>query len=399
MAGKARSWWGGAAAVAVLVVLGWLAWQNRAQDGQLAGIASGNGRIEATEIDISALSAGRIARIQAAEGQFVRKGEVLVQMDTLQLDAQKRQAEAQLRRARIGVETAQSLVTQAEAQHKAAEATVEQARAAADAAAARLARTESLARSNVASQQVLDDVRASGRETQAALASAEANLAAAEAGIGTARAQVVDAEAAVDAAQAAIEAIEVQIGDATLQSPRDGRVQYRIAQEGEIVAAGGRILNLVDLEDVYMTFFLPTSQAGRVEVGAEARLVMDAAPQYAIPARISYVADVAQFTPKTVETAEEREKLMFRVRAQVDPELLRKYSNYVKTGLPGMAYVRLDPEVAWPDTLSNLVECPSCPTLPTTRRWPRSPASRCAIARPWRWTGSRWPFPPGAWSG
>ncbi|UFS68395.1 HlyD family efflux transporter periplasmic adaptor subunit (plasmid) [Paracoccus denitrificans] len=356
MAGKARSWWGGAAAVAVLAVVGWLAWQNLSQDGQLAGIASGNGRIEATEIDISALSAGRIARIQAAEGQVVRKGAVLVQMDTLQLDAQKRQAEAQLRRARIGVETAQSLVTQAEAQHKAAGAAVEQAQAAADAAAARLARTERLARSNVASQQVLDDVRASGRETQAALASAEANLAAAEAGIGTARAQVVDAEAAVDAAQAAIEAIEVQIDDATLQSPRDGRVQYLIAQEGEIVAAGGRILNLVDLEDVYMTFFLPTSQAGRVEVGAEARLVMDAAPQYVIPARISYVADVAQFTPKTVETAEEREKLMFRVRAQVDPELLRKYSNYVKTGLPGTAYVRIDAEAGWPDTLSNLVE-------------------------------------------
>ena len=356
MAGKARSWWGGAAALAVLAIVGWLAWQNLSRDGQLAGIASGNGRIEATEIDISALSAGRIARIQAAEGQVVRKGDLLVQMDTLQLEAQKRQAEAQLRRARIGVETAQSLVTQAEAQHKAAEAAVEQARAAADAAAARLARTESLARSNVASQQVLDDVRASGRETQAALASAEANLAAAEAGIGTARAQVVDAEAAVDAAQAAIEAIEVQIGDATLQSPRDGRVQYRIAQEGEIVAAGGRILNLVDLEDVYMTFFLPTSQAGRVEVGAEARLVMDAAPQYVIPARISYVADVAQFTPKTVETAEEREKLMFRVRAQIDPELLRKYSNYVKTGLPGTAYVRIDAEVAWPDALSNLVE-------------------------------------------
>ncbi|MEF9604686.1 HlyD family efflux transporter periplasmic adaptor subunit, partial [Paracoccus sp. PXZ] len=139
-------------------------------------------------------------------------------------------------------------------------------------------------------------------------------------------------------------------------SPRDGRVQYRIAQEGEIVAAGGRILNLVDLEDVYMTFFLPTAQAGRVEVGAEARLVMDAAPQYVIPARISYVADVAQFTPKTVETAEEREKLMFRVRAQVDPELLRKYSNYVKTGLPGTAYVRIDAEAGWPDTLSNLVQ-------------------------------------------
>jgi len=356
MAGKARSWWGGAAAAVILAAIGGLAWKNLSQNGAPAGIASGNGRIEATEIDISALSAGRIARIHAAEGQTVRKGELLVQMDTLQLEAQKRQAEAQLRRARIGVETARSLVTQAEAQHKAAGAAVEQAQAAADAAASRLARTESLARSNVASQQVLDDMRASGRETQAALASAQANLAAAEAGIGTAHAQVVDAEAAVDAAQAAIEAVEVQIGDARLESPRDGRVQYRIAQEGEIVAAGGRILNLVDLEDVYMTFFLPTSQAGRVEVGAEARLVMDAAPQYVIPARISYVADVAQFTPKTVETAEEREKLMFRVRAQVDPELLRKYSNYVKTGLPGMAHVRIDPEAGWPDTLSNLVE-------------------------------------------
>ncbi|WJS86591.1 HlyD family efflux transporter periplasmic adaptor subunit [Paracoccus sp. TOH] len=356
MASKAGSWWGIAAAAAVLAVIGWLAWQGFAREDRLVGIASGNGRIEATEIDISALSAGRIARIHAAEGQVVRKGEMLVQMDTLQLDAQKRQAEAQLRRARIGVETAQSLVTQAEAQHRAAEAAVEQARAAADAASGRLARTESLARSNVASQQALDDVRASGRETQAALASAEANLAAAEAGIGTARAQVVDAEAAVDAARAAIEAIEVQIGDATLESPRDGRVQYLIAQEGEIVAAGGRILNLIDLEDVYMTFFLPTSQAGRVEVGAEARLVMDAAPQSVIPARISYVADVAQFTPKTVETAEEREKLMFRVRAQVDPGLLRKYSNYVKTGLPGTAYLRIDAEAGWPDSLSNLVE-------------------------------------------
>ena len=183
------------------------------------------------------------------------------------------------------------------------------------------------------------------------------NLAAAEAGIGAARAQVVDAEAAVDAAQAAIEAIEVQIGDATLASPRDGRVQYRIAQEGEIVAAGGRILNLVDLEDVYMTFFLPTSQAGRVEVGAEARLVMDAVPQYVIPARISYVADVAQFTPKTVETEEERVKLMFRVRARIAPDLLQQHIEQVKTGLPGMAYVRVDPDASWPDFLkTNLTQ-------------------------------------------
>ena len=354
--GKTARRWVLVAIVAVLGLTLWLAWQGMQADTLPEGIASGNGRIEATEIDIAALSGGRIAEIRASEGQFVRKGDILVQMDVMQLNAQKRQAEAQLRRARIGVETAQSLVVQAQAQRVAAEASVEQARAAGDAATARLARTESLARSNVASQQVLDDARTAGRETQAGLASAEAGLAAADAGISSARAQVVDAEAAVDAAQAAIDAINVQIDDATLVSPRDGRVQYLIAQAGEVVGAGARILNLGDLEDVYMTFFLPTSQAGRVEVGAEARLVMDTATQYVIPARISYVADVAQFTPRTVETADEREKLMFRVRAQVDPELLRKYSDYVKTGLPGMAYLRIDPDIDWPETLSNLLQ-------------------------------------------
>lgn len=84
-----------------------------------------------------------------------------------------------------------------------------------------------------------------------------------------------------------------------------------------MLAAGGRVLNLVDLGDVYMTFFLPTDQAGRLSIGSEVRLVLDAAPQYIIPAKVSYVADVAQFTPKTVETAEERQKLTFRIKAQI----------------------------------------------------------------------------------
>ncbi len=344
---------GGIAAIAA--GMAYLLWADLSRPAQPAGIASGNGRIEATEIDIAALSGGRIAEIRAREGDFVRKGEVLVRMDVVQLTAQKRQAEAALRRAEIGVETAQALVAQAEAQGRAAAAAVAQAQAVADAAAGRLARSERLSQSAVVSQQVLDDDRAAERQARAGLASAEASLAAVEAGIGSARAQVVDAGAAVEAARAAIDAVSAAIDDATLVSPRDGRVQYRIAQEGEVVGAGGRILSLVDLGDVYMTFFLPTAQAGRVQAGAEVRLVMDAAPDVVIPATVSYVADVAQFTPKTVETADEREKLMFRVRARVDPDLLRKYVDYVKTGLPGMAHIRIDPKVDWPESLSNLV--------------------------------------------
>ena len=90
------------------------------------------------------------------------------------------------------------------------------------------------------------------------------------------------------------------------------------------------------------------SQPAVVRMGAEARLVLDAAPQYVIPAKVSFVADVAQFTPKTVETAEERQKLMFRIRARIDPQLLREHKARVKTGLPGMAYVQLDPQAEWP---------------------------------------------------
>ena len=151
--------------------------------------------------------------------------------------------------------------------------------------------------------------------------------------------------------------IQADIDDAALKAPRDGRVQYLVARAGEVVAAGGRVLNLIDLSDVYMTFFLPTAAAGKVALGTEVRLVFDAAPQYVVPAKVSFIASEAQFTPKTVETASEREKLMFRVRAQISPELLQKHLAQVKTGLPGVAHVRLDPATEWPARLrANLVK-------------------------------------------
>ena len=110
--------------------------------------------------------------------------------------------------------------------------------------------------------------------------------------------------------------------------------------------------------DVRMMFFLPTAEAGRVALGSEVRLVLDAAPQYVIPAKVSFVADVAQFTPKTVETAEERQKLMFRVKAKIAPDLLQQHIRSVKTGLPGMAYVRLDEKAPWPDWLQIRMPAP-----------------------------------------
>lgn len=352
MTGVGRTWLL-AGLLAILAAGGYYAWQ-QFQNGALPeGIASGNGRIEAVEIDVSAKSPGRIKEILVDEGDLVKAGEVLARMDTAQLEAQRRQGEAQFKRARIAVDTANMLITQRQAEIAAATAVVDQREAEFDAAKRTLVRSEQLAVNNTISLQVLDNDRATERSAKAAVAAAEAQLAASEAAISVARALVVDAEAAVDASQAAIEAIDTEIDDATLRSPRDGRVQYRVAEPGEVLASGGRVLNLVDLGDVYMTFFLPTAQAGRVAIGTEVRLVLDAAPQYVIPAKATFVADVAQFTPKTVETEEERQKLMFRIKAQIEPELLRKYVQQVKTGLPGTAYIKLDPNAEWPAALQG----------------------------------------------
>lgn len=162
---------------------------------------------------------------------------------------------------------------------------------------------------------------------------------------------MISARSGVKAAQATIARIQTDIDDSVLTAPRDGRVQYRIAQPGEVLAAGGKVLNLVDLADVYMTFFLPETVAGRVPLGADVRIILDAAPEYVIAARISYVASVAQFTPKTVETASERQKLMFRVKARIDPDLLLRHLEQVKTGVPGVAWLKIDDAQVWPDAL------------------------------------------------
>ncbi len=342
-------------AVLGVVVLagGYYGWRMYDGTGLPAGIVGGNGRIEATEIDVSAKTAGRIKEILVDEGSLVAAGQVLARMNTQQLEAQRKQAEAARQRAVISVETARSLLAQREAEKESAAAVIAQREAEQDAAERKLARTEQLIKTNVTSQQTLDDDRAAAQRTRAATAAAQASLSASDAAIGAAKAQIVDAEAAVIAADAAIESIVADIDDSTLRSPRDGRVQYRVAQPGEVLSSGGRVLNLVDLSDVYMTFFLPTAEAGRIPIGSEVRLVLDAAPQFVIPASVSFVADVAQFTPKTVETEEERQKLMFRIKAKIRPELLREHIQQVKTGLPGMAYVRIDPKAKWPEQLTK----------------------------------------------
>lgn len=340
-------------AVTVVLLLALWGWQHYVDIGPSNGFVSGNGRIEATEVNIATKLPGRIEDILVDEGDFVQAGQQLavMQLDTLQ--AQRDEATAVLHQAETSIAAAEAEVALRKSDATAAQALVSQREAELDAAQRRLARSSTLSKEGAASLQELDDDRARVRGAQAALIATRAQARAAEAAIRAAQAQRVGAESSVQAASAAIARIEADIRDSELKSPRDGRVQFRVAQPGEVLGAGGRVLNIVDLSDVYMTFFLPNEIAGKVAIGSEVRLLLDVAPELAIPAKVSFVASTAQFTPKTVETASERQKLMFRVKAQIAPELLKQHLHQVKTGLPGEAWLKLDEQLQWPTSLSS----------------------------------------------
>lgn len=342
--------------VVVVGVAAYLIWQHFRPKGLGEGFASGNGRIEAVEFDVAAKAPGRITEMYVDDGDFVTAGQVVVRMDTRELRAQLSQAQAEESAARNAASTALAVVVQRESEQAAALAVVAQREAEQVVALKTVQRSGILSTEHATSIQEYDNDVARQKETAAAVAVSQAQYAASQATINAARSQVLEAKANIVAAQAAESRLQAEIDDTALKAARDGRVQYRIAQPGEVVSGGGKVLSMVDLSDVKMTFFLPEASAGRVAIGAEARIVLDAAPQEVIPATVSFVANVAQFTPKTVETASEREKLVFRVKARIDPLLLKKHAGEVKSGLPGMAYVRLDPSVPWPEKLKSRIE-------------------------------------------
>ena len=297
------------------------------QGGLPAGIVSGNGRIEADEIDIDTKFAGRIAEMLADEGDMVKGGQVLARMDTRDLEASLKKSEAQVLQARHALEEARANVVQQTTQVTLAKQEFD--------------RTSALVTRGFATLELLDQRRQALNGATAALAAAND--------------RVDEAERAIDAATHDAELYKVNIADNTLAAPRDGQIQYRIANIGEVLPAGGRVFAMLDILYVYMDIYLPTAEAGKVRIGADARIALDAVPNVAIPAKVAFVATQAQFTPKTVETKDERDKLMFRVRVRIDPERLRARGEYVRSGLPGVGYVKYDPSVAWPDKLQGNV--------------------------------------------
>jgi HlyD family secretion protein len=287
------------------------------------GIFKTNGRNEATEVDVAAKYPGRLATETVDEGDEVTAGQVVATISSPETEAQLRNAQAQLLKAKEDVAVAV--------------ATVAQRKSDVDFTSADYGRGEKLIKAGWMTQQTLDLRRNKFESAQADYDAAEMTREA--------------AEESVKAAEADVERLQAVLVDLVLLSPRTGRVQYRLARAGEVVAAGQRILTILDLKDVYMTIYLPADQAGKLGIGDEARVILDPIPEFVFPATISFVATEAQFTPKSVETAEERAKLMFRVKLQADPKVLDQYHRQVKTGVRGLGFVRTDPKVPWPDNL------------------------------------------------
>jgi HlyD family secretion protein len=325
---RRRSRWKALALLGIVIIGaggGAAYWWHTRQGGLPLGIVSGNGRIEADEIDIDTKFAGRIVEMDADEGDMLTPQQVVARMDTRDIEATLKKSEAQVQAAQQSLHEAHAAVVQQTTQVTLAQQ--------------QFARTSALVTQGFATKQLLD-------ERQQTLNGATAAL-------NMANDRVGEAARTLDAATHEVELYKVNIADNTLVAPRAGRIEYRVADIGEVLSAGGKVFTMLDIGYVYMDIYLPTDEAGKVKIGADARIVLDAVPNLAIPAKVAFVARQAQFTPKTVETKDERELLMFRVRVKIDPERLREHAASVRSGLPGVGYVKYDLALVWPAKLQG----------------------------------------------
>jgi HlyD family secretion protein len=341
----------GAAAVAVAAFVGYRYWQAQ-QSALPEGIVAGNGRIEGKLVDIAAKEPLRIKEILVDEGAIVRPGQVLVRLDTITLEADIAEARAN--------------VAQAQESLAVTVAGMAKQRSEIDLAVVEVDRSSKLAQEGAGSQRELDVRKTKLGTTKASMDEAKAML--------------ETSKQRVEVAKAKVASIQTRIDDATLKAPVTGRVLYRLAEPGEVLAPGGKALTLVNLEDIYMEIFLPSEQASNLKIGTDSRITVDHDPVRSIAAKVSFVSPEAQFTPKQVETKSERDKLMFRVKIQVPPELASQFIERIKTGIRGVGYVKMNESAVWPARLQNLLQAPAMPAAPPAAAPAATPAALSATA-------------------
>lgn len=315
-----RSFALGCVVSAVTVSAAWATWSAFKSSGVDDGVVKANGRLEVQRIEIATKFPGRVLEVAVQEGDVVKPGAVIAQLDVTDLQAQLAGVQAMRQRALQSMARAQG-----EAQVRRIQTSV--------------AEMEFGNALDLRKQVLVSDSEVKRRQAQR---DGE------RAGVSIATAAIGEASAARDEADAGIKRLRIAIADHTLRAPVAGRIEYRIVEPSSVIPAGGRVATLLDTSQVHMTIFLPAKVAGQLRVGDDARIVLDAAPQMNLPAKVSFVAAEAQFTPKHVETPTEREKLTYRVKLSLSEAVAVANTGLLKAGLTGNGYVRMHtPANAW----------------------------------------------------
>ncbi len=370
-----------------LVLIGaivWFLWpRSNAQNGRIQA----SGTIEATQVGVAPKIAGRVMRIAVQEGQQVQAGQVVAELDAAEIGAQAAQAraavaaaqtrpaqaeaalavtrasvEAQLLQARAQIESASAALEASKASMQAAEANLQVAETNLVRAESDLQRLETLYRDGAAAAQQLDTVRAAAKAARAQRDAARAQRNAAQTQVGAAAAGVAQARAAlgvaeanrqtvairvqdvvasraqVAQAQAVLEQTEILRGYTILKAPMSGVVVSKTAEVGDLVGVGAPIVTVADLSQVYLRVFISETDLGRITLGLPVDVRVDAFPGRTFRGTVAQINSSAEFTPRNVQTKEERVKLVFGVKVALpNPDGL------LKPGLPADAVILVGP--------------------------------------------------------
>lgn len=304
----------------VAVLAGVAVWVNIRNHADLPdGFVGGNGRMELKRLDVATLYAGRVLAVKVDEGDVVKKDQVLAELSSDQTSSRLAAARADKQRAEETVARAEAEIAAQQQVHKVAQMDLDNA------------------------HRLKSDDLVSAPEVKRRVAERDSAIARVKA----AQAARSEALAAVRQAQAQIDATSSANNDMLIKAPKDGRVEYRIAEAGNVLGEGSKVVTLLDPSDVTLSIFLPTDTIGKLKLGDEARIILDGMDAV-WPAQVNFIDANAQFTPKFVETSNQRQKLMYKVKLKISPELALRYSGLLKGGMTGNGYIRIDSGKDWP---------------------------------------------------
>jgi HlyD family secretion protein len=351
--------------VLIVVAAGFFAVQRFVvSHGLPEGLIQANGRIEGDHITIASKFSGRVQELLAREGDTVHAGQVLVRLDDAQTRTRVEQArrgfealESQVQAAHatlavLNLEVPLAIET-ADAGILSARAVLDKARAVEDEARRDVERMRPLIAEQAVSRQQLDQAEAKWSVAKNEIAAARSKLTQAvkelaQADLGWKRvrpkeSEVVTLERQRDQAEAALAEAESILADLTIVAPTSGTITTRMVNTGEVVMAGAPLLELVDLDRLYLKVYIPEIEIGKVRLDLPARIYTDAFPDQPFDATVGYIASKAEFTPKEVQTRDERVKLIYAVKLY----LAANPDHRLTPGLPADAIIRWRENMAW----------------------------------------------------